>query len=134
MKIIIIIIPSVANAAHTVKAVISALLSLPLVLLWESTTGLFTDKVGETVEVCFSSFVSNRVGSLVIGLLCFAGKVVDTFSPTASAVLDGFDSLRQGVERTLHFFSEFAHSSATSSLSSLQHSVQRSHPKINGTL
>ena len=130
----------VANAAHTVQT-INSTLSFPLVLwllapaalVWGSTTRLFSDKVGETLEVCFSSFNSNRVGSLVIGFLYVVGEVVDTFSRTVSEVLDCFDSLLQGVERTLHFFSEFAHSFAISSFSSLQQSVQGWHPKINGS-
>ena len=136
------IIPSVANAANTVQAIISTLLSLPLVFwLWELaalvckfTTRLLPDKVGKTLEVCFWGFDSNRVGSLVIGFLYVVGEVVDTFSRPVSEVLDRFDSLLQGVERTLHFFSEFAHSSAISSFSSLQQSVQGWHPKINGSL
>ena len=135
------IIPMVANAAHTVQT-INSTLSFPLVfwlwdlaaLVWESTTKLFPDKVGETLEVCFSSFDSNRVGSLVMGFLYVVGKVVDPFSRTVSELLDRFDCLLQGVARTLHFFSEFAHSSAISSLSSLQQSVQGWHPKINGSL
>ena len=135
------IIPIVANAAHTVQT-ISSTLSFPLVLwllalaalVWGSTTRLFSDKVGETLEVCFSSFNSNRVGSLVSGFLYVVGEVVDIFSRTVSEVLDRFDSLLQGVERTLHFFSEFAHSFAISSFSSLQQSVQGWHPKINGSL
>lgn len=130
----------VANAAHTVHT-INSTLSFPLVLwlwalaalVWESTTWLVPDKVGETLEVCFSSFVSNRVGSLVIGFLYVVGEVVDTFSRTVSELLDRFDCLLQGAARTLHFLSEFAHSSAISSFSSLQQSVQGLHPKINGS-
>lgn len=136
------IIPMVANAAHTVQTINSTLLSLPLVfwswdlaaLVWKFTTRLLPDKVSETLEVCFSSFNSNRVGLLVIGFLYVVGEVGDTFSWTVSELLDRFDSLLQGVARTLHFFSEFAHSSAISSFSSLQQSVQGWHPKINGSL
>ena len=135
------IIPSVANAANTVQAIISTLLSLPLVfwlwdlaaLVWESTTRLLPDKVGKTLEVCFSGFDSNRVGSLVMSFLYVVGEVVDTFSRTVSELLDRFDCLLQGAARTLHFLSEFAHSSAISSFSSLQQSVQGLHPKINGS-
>ena len=136
------IIPSVANAANTVQAIISTLLSLPLVfwswdlaaLVWKFTTRLLPDKVGKTLEVCFSGLDSNQVGSLVIGFLYVVGEVVDTFSRTVSELLDRFDSLLQGIERTLHFFFEFTHSSAISSFSSLQHSVQGWHPKINCSL
>ena len=78
----------VANAAHTVQTINSTLLSLPLVfwswdlaaLVWKFTTRLLPDKVSETLEVCFSSFNSNRVGLLVIGFLYVVGEAGDTFS------------------------------------------------------
>ena len=119
------IIPSVAKSANTVQAIISTLLSLPLVfwlcdlaaLVWKFTARLLLDGVGKT-----------RIGFLYV-----VAEVVDTFSRTVSEVLDRFDSLLQGVERTLHFFSEFAHSSAISSFSSSQQAVQGWHPKINGS-